>query len=152
MGRARAGMFGGLLAGVTVSVAMALGRRTGLLHKTLAEDAEDWLDRVAGTRRRIGAGGTTALEEGNHLAASAAFGFGYTLLRARLPRTPSPVLGALYGAGLYAVNIAGVAPLIGLTQGERNVSAAHRAERLGVHLLFGILTALAADGLSQRLP
>lgn len=84
---------------------------------------------MAGSRRRMGSGGTTAVEQANHLAASAAFGLGYTLLRERLPRIPSPVLGALYGAGLYAVNIVGIAPLIGLTQGERNVPAVRRAER-----------------------
>ena len=49
-----AAIVGGLAAGAAMSLAMAIGRRAGALHKTLAEDAEDWLDRVLGTRRRIG--------------------------------------------------------------------------------------------------
>ncbi len=69
-----AGVIGGLAAGVAMSVAMVLGRRAGLLHETLAEHSEDWLDRTMGTRRRIGEGGTAAVEEANHMAAAAAFG------------------------------------------------------------------------------
>jgi len=52
------------------------------------------------------------------------------------------------GAGLYAVNIAGIAPVLGITQGERNAPNPVRAQRLGMHVLFGIVTALVADGLS----
>jgi len=43
--------------------------------KTLAEHAEDWVDRAADTRSHIGQSGTWTLEQGNHIAASAAFGF-----------------------------------------------------------------------------
>lgn len=60
------------------------------------------------------------------------------------------LLGTLYGAGLYAVNIAGIAPLLGMTQGERNAPMDVRAQRLGMHVLYGVVTALVADGLSGR--
>jgi hypothetical protein len=145
-----AGVAGGLAGGVAMSLAMTLGRKTGFLHKTLAEDSEDWLDRVAGTRRRIGQGGTAALEQANHMAAAAGFGLGYGALRPNLPGVPTVVLGLLYGAGLYVVNIAGVAPLLGITQGEQNAPASLRAERLGLHLLYGVVTALVADDLGAR--
>lgn len=146
----QAGVIGGLAAGLAMSLAMVAGRRSGLLHKTLAEDAEDWLDRAAGSRRLVGRGGTTALEQANHMAASAAFGVGYALLSTRLPRVPSPLLGALYGAGLYAVNIVGIAPLLGMTEGEGNAPMPVRAERFGLHILYGALTALVAEGLSKH--
>jgi len=149
MRRATAGIIGGLAAGVAVSLAMDLGRRAGVLHKVLAEDAEDWLDRAANTRARIGEGGTRAMEQANHMAAAAAFGIGYAWLRERLPALPAWGLGALYGAGLYVINIAGIAPLIGLTEGERNAPAPVRAERLGLHVLYGVLTAVVADGLAN---
>lgn len=89
-----AGVAGGLAAGLAMDFAMVLGRRAGLLHKTLAEESEDWLDRTASTRRRIGEGGTEAVEQVNHFAASAAFGLGYGALRSRLPRLPGVLLGA----------------------------------------------------------
>ncbi len=137
----------GVAAGVVVSLVMAVGRRSGVLHKTLAEEAEDWLDRVAASRRLVGRGGTTALEQANHIVASGIFGVGYGVLRAWVPRVPAVVLGSLYGAGLYAVNIAGIAPLIGLTEGERNVPMPVRAERLGVHVLYGAVTAVVREWL-----
>jgi hypothetical protein len=130
---------------------MVVGRRSGLLHKTLAEDAEDWLDRVIGARHLLGHGGTTALEQTNHMVASAAFGVGYGLLREHLSGVRAPVLGALYGAGLYAVNIVGIAPLLGMTEGERNAPSLLRAERLGLHLLYGMLAASITDRISGRL-
>ena len=146
----QAGAVGGLAAGLAMSLAMAAGRRSGLLHKTLAEDAHDWLDRAAGSRRLVGQGGTTALEQANHMAASAAFGAGYVLLGARLPRVPPPLLGALYGAALYGMNIIGIAPLLGMTAGEGKAPMPVRIERLGLHILYGTLTALVAEGLGKR--
>ena len=133
-----------------MSLAMDLGRRAGVLHKTLAEDAEDWLDRVANTRCYIGQSGTRAMEQANHMAAAAAFGIGYSLLRERVPVLPAWGVGTLYGAGLYVINIAGIAPLIGLTEGERNAPAPVRAERLGLHVLYGVLTAVVADELANE--
>jgi hypothetical protein len=131
----------GIAAGVLVSGVMVLGRRTGLLHKTLAEEAEDWLDRAVGLRRRIGATGTTAAEQINHLMASAAFGAGYGTLRRSVPGVPPLALGLLYGGALYAINIATIAPLIGLTRGEGQAPAPVILERLATHLLFGAAVA-----------
>jgi hypothetical protein len=85
----------------------------------------------------------------NHMAAAAAFGLGYSWLRERLPALPAWGLGTLYGAGLYGINIADIAPLIGLTEGEQNAPAPVRAERLGLHILYGVLTACVADGLAN---
>jgi hypothetical protein len=150
MSSKQAGAIGGLAAGLVMSLAMVVGRRSGVLHKTLAEDAEDWLDRVVDARRVLGQGGTTALEQANHMAASVAFGLGYSLLSERLSGLPAPMLGTLYGAGLYAMNIVGIAPLLGMTEGERNAPGPLRAERLSLHLLYGMLTALIAERLSER--
>lgn len=150
MNGVQAGTIGGLIAGLVMSLTMAGGRRSGLLHRTLAEDAEDWLDRVIDARRLLGPGGTTALEQATHMGASAAFGLGYGMLSARLPGVPALMPGGLYGADLYAVNIVSIAPLIGMTEGERNAPEPLRAERLGLHLLYGMLTALVAERLNKR--
>jgi hypothetical protein len=42
---------GGIVGGLAISVAMEAVRRNGWLHKTLAEDAEDWL--IARSRRGL---------------------------------------------------------------------------------------------------
>jgi hypothetical protein len=128
---------------------MDAGRRNGWLHKTLAEDAEDWLDRTLETRTHIGPGGTTALEQTNHLLASAGFGLAYSFLQNRFPRTPGIGLGAAFGAALYVINIAGIAPVLGMTEGEHNAPNAVRIERLAVHILYGAITGLVADLVSN---
>ena len=133
-----------------MSLVMDLGCRAGLYHKTLAEDAEDWLDRVTDTRTYIGGGGTRAIEQANHMAAAAAFGVGCAFLRERLPALPAWGLGTLYGAGLYVINIASIAPFIELTEGEQNAPTSIRAERLDLHILYGILTAIIAGRLANE--
>ena len=103
------GVLAGIAGALAMGATMVLGRKAGFLHQTLDQDSEEWLDRNFDARRHLGDAGTTALEQGNHLAAGAAFG----ALYAQLPETrlPSVLSGALYGAGLYAVNIAVAAPV-----------------------------------------
>jgi hypothetical protein len=146
-----AGGLGGLAGGLLVSGAMALGRRAGLLHRTLAEHAEDWLDDAFAMRRRIGRAGVTLAEQANHLAASVIFGAAYGAARRHFAARPT-VAGALYGAGLYAVNIVGIAPFIGLTRGEERESPGVVAQRFAMHVLFGIATAMAAETLIDSRP
>jgi hypothetical protein len=42
---------------------------------------------------------------------------------------------------LCALNIVGIAPLIGLTQGEGRAPISMRLQQLGIHVLFGIVLA-----------
>ena len=63
---------------------------------------------------------------------------------------PAWLLGAIYGSGLYVTNIVGIAPLIKLTEGEQNVPAPVRAERFGLHLLYGIVTGIVTDSLAME--
>ncbi len=143
-----AGAIGGVVAGMIVSGVMAIGRDAGLLHKTLADQASDWLDRRFNTREWAGEDGTQALEQGNHLAASAAFGAVYGATRPLTQSVPPVAAGALFGAGLYAVAIAGVAPRIGLTSDDDHDVETVFLQRLGLHVLFGVITALVADALA----
>jgi hypothetical protein len=141
-----AGAIGGVVAGMIISGVMAIGRDADLLHNTLADHASDWLDRRFKTRDRIGEDGTQAVEQGGHLAASAAFGAVYGASRPLTQAVPPVAAGALFGAGLYAVAIAGVAPRIGLTPDEDDEAVA--LQRLGLHVLFGVITAVVADALA----
>jgi hypothetical protein len=53
-------------------------------------------------------------------------------------------------AGLYVTNIVGVAPLIGLTSGERREPPAIILQRLATHVLFGVATAMATEALARE--
>ena len=143
-----AGALGGVVAGIALSAVMVSGRRARVLRQTLAERSEDWLDETFGARRVLGEHGTTALEQANHLAASAMFGAGYGMARPYVRAHPI-VAGAVFGAGLYAVNIGAIALLIGLTRGEWNEAPAMAGQRLAMHVFFGVATALATEALAS---
>jgi hypothetical protein len=145
-----AGTIAGIAGGLVMTGIMLLERRAEMPYRTLAERSEDWLDRAADTRQKIGARGTTALEQANHVMASAGFGAGYGALRQQMPSVPAALLGVLYGAALYVINMVGIAPLLRITAGEQNAPAVVRAERAGLHLLFGLVTALIAEQLTRR--
>jgi hypothetical protein len=149
MQNALAGAIGGLTGGLLLSGTMALGRSTGLLHETLAERSEDWLDQMLGARHYLGAQEVTLIEQTNHLLASAVFGASYGAARSYFH--PSPMLaGSLYGGFLYAVNIIGIAPRIRLTRGESHEPSGVVGQRLAMHVLFGIATAMVTEALIDR--
>ena len=152
MRNSTAGMLGGLAAGMIVSGVMTFGRDLGLLQHSLADAAEDWLDDRFDARSRIGEDGAQALEQANHLLVSGLFGAAFGLLRPLTKAAPPLAAGALFGAGLYAVAIGKVAPTIKLTRGENREPDGVQAQRLGIHVLFGVVTALATDALMDRKP
>lgn len=149
----KAAIVGGVLAGVITTGAMFAGRRTGVLGKTLDRDAVGWIDDTTGSRAVIGDAGTSVVEFANHLGASAAFGLGYAMVRERVPGVPAWALGAGFGTALYVVNIAGIAPVLGITDGEVAAGPRKAAERWGVHVLQSVAAALIAERLtSDRAP
>jgi hypothetical protein len=148
MQRTTAAIVGGLIAGVVTTAVMTAGRKSGLMTKTLDRDAVDWIDRVTGSRAVIGDTGTSIVEFANHLGASAAFGAAVPTLRDLAPSLSPVALGTLYGTALYAVNIAGIAPVLGITEGEVEAGPRKAAERWAIHVLQAVVTAVVADRLS----
>lgn len=150
MDRRNAAIAGGIVAGIVTTAAMWAGRRSGVLGKTLDRDAVDWIDRTTGSREVIGEAGTSAVEFANHLGASAAFGGLYAQVRQWAPNTSPVALGAAFGTALYVVNIAGIAPLLGITQGELKAGPRKASERWAVHVLQSVVTALVAERLTTE--
>ncbi|TKD51697.1 hypothetical protein [Sphingomonas baiyangensis] len=146
----KAAMIGGVVAGIVTTAAMWAGRKSGVLGKTLDRDSVDWIDKNTGARAVIGDTGTSLVEFGNHLAASAAFGAAYAELRERAPAMSPIALGTLYGTGLYGVNIAGIAPLLGITEGEIEAGPRKASERWALHVLQAVVTAVVAERLTRE--
>jgi len=48
-----------------------------------------------------------------------------------------------------AVNIGAIAPLIGLTRGEWNEAPATAGQRLAIHVIFGVATAVATEAFAS---
>lgn len=145
-----AALLGGLAAGILTTAVMTVGRKTGVLGKTLDRDAVDWIDEISGSRAVIGDAGTSAVEFANHLAASAAFAAVWPTLRRAAPDVPVPLLAAAYGTILYAVNIGGIAPVLGITEGERDAGLRKASERWMVHIVQTVATALLAEQFADR--
>lgn len=147
MQKQKAAIVGGLIAGLLTSAVMLAGRKSGILTKTLDRDAVDWIDDVSHSRAAIGEAGTSALEFVNHLGASAAFAAAWPTLRQHAPGLSPLALGALYGTALYAVNIGGIAPILGITEGEVQAGPRKAGERWAIHVLQAVATGLIAERL-----
>ena len=143
----QAAIVGGIVAGVVTSLVMAGGRKSGALGKTLDRDAVDWIDKWTGSRSVIGNTGTSAIEFINHLGASAAFAAVWPALRRAAPGMSVPTLAVAYGTALYLVNIAAIAPVLGITQGEIQAGPRKAAERWAIHIVQTLVTGLVAERL-----
>ena len=148
MRRYTAAITGGLIAGLVTTAVMQAGRKSGVLTKTLDRDAVDWIDDVTGSRAVIGDTGTSVVEFVNHLGASAAFAAAVPALRDMAPSLSPVALGTLYGSALYAVNIGGIAPLLGITEGEIKAGPRKAGERWAIHVLQAVITAIVAARLT----
>jgi len=148
MQRHQAAIVGGLIAGVVTTAVMVAGRKSGVLTKTLDRDAVDWIDRMTGSRKLIGDTGTSVVEFVNHLGASAAFASALPTLEDYAPSLSPVALGTLYGTALYAVNIGGIAPVIGITEGEVRAGPRKAAERWAIHVLQAVVSAVIAKRLT----
>ncbi len=149
MRSATAGAIGGLVAGAVVAGLQWFGKDAGLLKDNLSETTQDWLQESFGARERLGDDGLMLLEEAGHYGASMGLGAAYGAVRPYLP-VPGVLSGALFGAGVYAVAVAGVLPELGITQGEREAGDGVAAERFAVHVLYGAVIGLVADALNDR--
>ncbi|MGH8012397.1 MAG: hypothetical protein ACREQ4_07855 [Candidatus Binataceae bacterium] len=144
-----AGAIAGVIGGAVMAGAMTAGRNAGIVSPTLTDLAKAWLDRNLNARHRVGESGTSVLEQLNYMAASSIFGIGYAHARRYFDRFAPAAAGAIFGGGLYALNLGGIASLIGLTHGERNYTPQVTSRRLGMHILYGVVTAVVADRLMQ---
>ena len=143
----KAAIAGGLIAGLVTTAIMIAGRKSGLMSKTLDRDAVDWIDNLTDSRAVIGDSGTSLVEFANHLGASAAFAAAIPTLRELAPSLPPAALGAIYGTALYAVNIGAIAPVLGITEGEFKAGPRKAAERWAIHVIQGVVSAVAAEHL-----
>jgi hypothetical protein len=149
MQRYKAALAGGLVAGLVTTAVMVAGRKTGVLTKTLDSDAIDWIDDLTGSRAVIGDAGTSMVEFAHHLGASAAFAAVLPTIQRAAPSLSPVTIGVLYGSALYVVNIAGIAPILGITEGEIEAGPRKAGERWAIHVLQAVVTALVAERLSS---
>lgn len=149
MERYKGAIVGGLVAGLVTTAVMVAGRKSGVLTKTLDRNAVDWIDDLTGSRAVIGDAGTSVVEFANHLGASAAFAAALPAIQRAAPSLSPATIGVLYGTALYVVNIAGIAPVLGITEGEVQAGPRKAAERWAIHVLQAVVTVMVAQRLTD---
>lgn len=87
------------------------------------------------------------MSHGGHLALSAAMGAAYPAVRS-LPGLGGAGGGLLFGAAFYPLLWGLLGPSLGLTPTPREEGAATVAQRIGLHALFGLVTALITNAIS----
>jgi putative membrane protein len=78
-----------------------------------------------------------------HFAYGAGLGMLYGAARERLPQLPAPVMGALFGVGIWAVNFEKTLPALGIQPRVTEQPMKKRPMPLMAHVIFGTTTALA---------
>ncbi|MBR0551078.1 hypothetical protein [Stakelama marina] len=145
-----AGIIGGIVGGVGLTAALIARQRSHGQDGIVAKNARELLDRSVDREAIADDRSNHAIDQANKLLASATFSAGYSAVRYFSPRLPATGVGAAYGIGLYATNIALPSPIITIGETEETVPLRVSLERAGLHALFGLATALIASALSSR--
>lgn len=138
-----AGAIGGLAGATVMTVAMVAGKRSGVVERPLPIRMEQWARGRLGGRDEPGPADWAAAFAAHQLY-GAVLGSAYGLLGRFLPGRPVPA-GPAYGLLLYAVNLGGVLPALGVTRGPTNEDRSTAARRAAMHAVYGTVTALVFE-------
>lgn len=154
--------FSANIAGVAGAMAMMgvsmASRKLGLssgemlvesIADSVAETAVEGAEEVADVNIDAGEGAEEAIGMGVHLG----FAMSGAMLYSRVQNylgLPAPAAGALFGLGLWAVNVAGVATMLGIRQTPWEENESRALTTILAHVAFGIVTALVYERLSEE--
>lgn len=130
------GLLAGTAATVPMTMAMELGRRSGLFRRLPPEEITDQLLASAGTttptrRDRQKIAGLV------HLATGATLGAIFTALPQPKRLTRRIGLNATYGLGIYTLNYVGLAPMVRLMPPPATDRPGRQLTTVAAHLVFG---------------
>lgn len=145
-----AGAVGGLAGGLVMTAFMLTATKVGVIDSPLPLRFDRWMLGNVGLTERPRSAMEQARSQSEHLAFSAVLGAGFGALRSKaaLPAFPT---GPLYGLGVYAVDLIGLFPALGLTKGPWNEPKTTVGRRVMMHVVFGVVTALVSEQLRKRL-
>lgn len=128
---------------------MVVGSRVGVVDEPVPQKVERWTEDRMGFTERPGPLQEEVIGQTGHLVFAATLGglYGGLLASRDLPVLPT---GPLLGLASYAVDLAGVGPALGITQGPWREKPTTVARRMMMHVIFGTVTAPVADQLRTR--
>ncbi len=148
--RVALGAAAGIGATITMSLAIAAGRRAGLLRTPPPQEITRRGLRKVGVSVSNDDAGRAAWPA--HLAYGAAMGALFAAASRTLPDTPPLVAGAAYGFAVWFASYVGMLPALGLMPAPTDDSRGRQVTMVAAHFVYGAtLDALMrADGHGQR--
>jgi hypothetical protein len=135
----RARLLHGALAGVgatlTMSAAMAAGRRAGLMRTPPPQEITRRGLRKSGVPVSHSDAGRLAWPA--HLAYGAAMGALFAGASGALPEGPPVVAGVAFGLGVWAASYIGMLPTLGLMPPPQDDSRGRQATMVAAHFVYG---------------
>jgi hypothetical protein len=141
------GALGGVAGAGTMSVIRMAARRLGLIDKTVPQASEEWLADRAGIEPGSQPAHQAA-QELMHLGYGMSWGLLYALLADRGPG--SLWRGLAFGGLLWAVGMAGVLPLAGVTRPAWRTRPRESGVNIAAHLAYGVSTQLLTEELARQ--
>jgi hypothetical protein len=150
----------GALAGMAGTAVMTMMMRK-VAPKVIPEDmrpdefipkkAVEWAEEQAGKPHAL----TESQEMKAAMAAHAAYGSGngalYGVLRSQMDGLPAPLMGMMFGVGLWAVSLQGWMPALGVMEAPSEKPIEKLPMPIMAHMVYGATTALAYEALENAL-
>ncbi|MDQ4079011.1 MAG: hypothetical protein M3220_22560 [Chloroflexota bacterium] len=144
------GAIGGLAGGMMMTAFMTGATKAGVIDETLPHKVEQYAEEQLDQQEQTDLTQERAFAQGGHLVYSAALGALYGALRHSMDDPPPLPTGPAYGLGIYAINLLGIGPQLGITRRPWNEEPTTVGRQIMMHAMFGAVTALAQEELLQR--
>jgi hypothetical protein len=127
---------GGAIATAAMSAVMIAGDRVGLLGEPPPTTVARAALREAGVDRPSDAAGVVAPLA--HLWFGAQGGVAFGVIRRFVPGVPGPILGVLFGLGVYGVSYKGWIPALGILPPPEDDRPGRPAVMIVAHVVYGL--------------
>ncbi len=111
----------------------------------------EWAEEQAGMPHALTESQEMKVAMGAHFAYGSGSGAVYGLLRSQLDGLPAPLMGALFGVGLWAVSFEGWMPALGVQEATHEKPPKKWPMPIMAHMVYGVTTALAYEALQNVL-
>ncbi len=151
-------MVRGALAGAAGTAVMTLMMRKAapkMIPKEMRPDefppkkVVEWAEEQAGKPHALSESQEMKVAMGAHFAYGSGSGAVYGLLREQMDGIPAPLMGALFGVGLWAVGFEGWMPALGVQEATHEKPPQKWPMPIMAHIVYGTTTALAYEALEN---
>ncbi len=111
----------------------------------------EWAEEQTGAPHALTERQEMQVAMGAHFTYGSGSGVVYGLLRSQLDDLPAPLVGAMFGVGLWAVSFEGWMPALGVQEATHEKPPKKWPMPIMAHIVYGTTTALAYEALETVL-